>query len=65
MNDFPEHSDLGHDTLYADDDSETVSDHNPVALQEELQRQVESSTGWIQDNRMLCSGKKTFRYCNE
>ena len=54
MNDFPKHSELGHDILYADDDTETVSDPNPVALQEKLQRQVESSTGWIQDNRMLC-----------
>ena len=36
MNDFPEHSDLGHDILYADDDTEIVSDPNPVALQEKL-----------------------------
>ena len=60
MNDFPKHSELGHDILYADDDTETVSDPNPVALQEKLQRQVESSTGWIQDNIMLCSGEKNF-----
>ena len=59
MNDFPEHSDLGHDILYADDDTETVSDPNPEVLKEKLQRQVVSSTGWIQDNRMLCSGEKT------
>ena len=59
MNDFPEHSDLGHDVLYADDDTESVADPDPVALQEKLQSQVESSTNWIQDNKMLCSGEKT------
>ena len=59
MNDFPEHSDLGQDILYADDDTEIVSDPNPTVLQEKLQRQVERSTGWIQDNRMLCAGKNT------
>ena len=59
MNDFPEHSDLGHDILYADDDTENVSDSNPEVLQEKLQRQADSSTSWIQDNKMLCSGEKT------
>ena len=59
MNDFPEHSELGHDILYADDDTETVSDPKPEALQDKLQRQAESSTSWIQDNKMLCSGEKT------
>ena len=44
MNDFPKHSDLGHDILYVDDDTETISDPNTITIQE---RQVESSTGWI------------------
>ena len=47
MNDFPKHSDLGHDILYVDDDTETISDPNTVAVQGKLQRQVKSSTGWI------------------
>ena len=59
MNDFPEHSDLGQDVLYADDDTEIVSDRNPEVLEAKLQAQVDSSTSWIQDNRMLCSGDKT------
>ena len=59
MNDFPEHSDIGQDILYADDDTEIVSDPDPEALEEKLQRQANSSTRWIQDNKMLCSGEKT------
>jgi hypothetical protein len=56
---LPEHSDLGHDILYADDDTDNVSDSNPEVLQDKLQRQADSSTIWIQDNKMRCSGEKT------
>ena len=59
MNDFPEHSDLGQNVLYADDDTENVTDKNPDVLQEKLQKQANSSMQWIQDNAMLCSGEKT------
>ena len=59
MNDFPEHSDLGENILYADDDTENVSDRDPVRLQEKLQLQADSSVQWIRDNKMLCSGGKT------
>ena len=59
MNDFPEHSDLGQNVLYADDDTENVTDKNPDVLQEKLQKQADSSVQWIQDNKMLCSGDKT------
>ena len=59
MNDFPEHSDLGQSILYADDDTENVSDADPLALEEKLQHQADSATKWIQDNKMLCSGEKT------
>ena len=59
MNDFPEHSDLGQSILYADDDTENVSDADPQALEEKLQSQADSATQWIQDNKMLCSGEKT------
>ena len=52
-----EHSEAGHDILYADD--ECVSDPHPEALEEKLQAQADSSTSWIQDNKMLCSGDKT------
>jgi hypothetical protein len=59
MNDFPEHSDLGENILYADDDTENVSDKDPDILQEKLQKQADSSVQWIQDNKVLCSGDKT------
>ena len=59
MNDFPEHSDLGQNILYPDDDSENVTDKNPDDLQEKLQKQADSSVQLIQDNEMLHSGDKT------
>ena len=59
MNDFPEHSDLGQNILYADDDTENVTDKNADELQEKLQKQAESSVQWIRDNKMLVSGDKT------
>ena len=59
MNDFPEHCDTGESIMYADDDSEVVSDHDPNRLQAKLQCQANSATEWIQDNKMLCSGEKT------
>ena len=58
MNDFPDHSDLGQNILYADDDTEIVTDNDPEALAIKLQKQADSATGWIQDNKMLCSGEK-------
>ena len=59
MNDFPEHSNLGTDVLYADDDTGHVTAKDPEELQAKLQIYADSSTTWIQDNRMLCSGSKT------
>ena len=59
MNDFPEHSDLGENILYADDDTENVSDKDPDTLQNKIQKQADSSVQWIEDNKMLCSGGKT------
>ena len=59
MNDFPDHSDLGEDILYADDDSGQVTAKEPDELESKLQEFATSSTNWIQDNRMICSGEKT------
>ena len=59
MNDFPEHSDLGEGILYADDDTENVTDKDPNMLQEKLQIHGDSSVQWVTDNKMLCSGGKT------
>ena len=59
LNDFPDHSDLGEDVLYADDDSGHVQDKGPEVLQAKLQSFADSSTQWIQDNRMICLAAKT------
>ena len=59
MNDFPEHSDLGNDVMYADDDSGHVHAKDPEVLIQKLQEFADSSTRWIKDNRMVCSASKT------
>ena len=59
MNDFPENSDIGEDILYADDSTKIVIDEDPDILESKLQLQANSSTQWIRDNKMLCSGDKT------
>ena len=59
MNDFPENSEFGESVLYADDDTENVSDKNPDILEGKLQEKANLSTQWISDNKMVCSGDKT------
>ena len=59
MNDFPDHSDIGEDVLYADDDSGHVQAKDPEELEDKLQEFADSATNWIQDNRMICSAAKT------
>ena len=59
MNDFPENSPIGEAVLYADDSTEVVVDEDPELLESKLQMQASSSTQWIRDNKMLCSGEKT------
>jgi hypothetical protein len=62
QNDFPESTedeDLGESILYADDDTDTVSDKNPEQLQAKIQAKADYSTKWYEDNGMVCSGGKT------
>ena len=59
MNDFPAHSDIGQDVLYADDDSGQVSAIDAEGLLQKLQSFANSSVSWIQDNKMVCSASKT------
>ena len=59
MNDFPGNSEVGDDILYADDTTEVVADHDPDILELKIQAKANSSTQWIRDNKMLCSGDKT------
>ena len=59
MNDFPDNSDVGDDILYADDTTEVVADKDEETLETKIQSKAATSTQWISDNRMLCSGGKT------
>ena len=58
-NDFPDVREEGESVIYADDDTDTVSDTNPENLQAKIQREADLSTAWVKDNRLVCSGSKT------
>ena len=58
-NDFPDVREEGHSVLYADDDTDTVSDCDADKLQEKIQREANLSTEWVKDNKLVCSGSKT------
>ena len=58
-NDLPSSSTDSESILYADDDTITVSATNPGELKNKLQAEANSSTQWISDNKMVCSGEKT------
>ena len=58
-NDFPAVRNQGESVLYADDDTDNVSDINPLALQQKLQVEADLSTSWVRDNKLVCSGHKT------
>ena len=45
--------------MYADDDTENISDKDPDNLEVKLQEKANASTQWIADNMMACSGDKT------
>ena len=54
MNDFPEHSNLGQDVLYADDDSGHVTATEPEELISKLKAFADSSASLICDNGLFC-----------
>ena len=49
----------GESILYADDDTDNVSDIDLQRLQLKIQNEANASTAWVKDNRMVCSGTKT------
>ena len=59
FNDFPDVREDGDSVLYADDDTDTVSDSDADSLQARIQREANLSTAWVKDNRLVCSGSKT------
>ena len=58
-NDFPDVREDGESILYADDDTDNVSDIDLQRLQLKIQNEANASTAWVKDNRMVCSGTKT------
>ena len=58
-NDFPDVREQGSSVLYADDDTDNVSDSDPDILQQLIQREADLSTAWVNDNKLVCSGAKT------
>ena len=49
----------GESVLYADDDTDNVSDSHPRALEQKIQLEADLSTSWVRDNKLVCSGSKT------
>ena len=58
-NDFPDVRSTGSSILYADDDTDNVSDADPQALLHMIQMEANLSKSWVSDNKMICSGGKT------
>ena len=58
-NDYPASSVEGTSVLFADDDTDNVSDKNPMELKRKIQNEANRSTSWVKDNKMVCSGDKT------
>ena len=58
-NDFPDVRGNGSSILYADDDTDNVSDPSPYILEQKIQLEADKSTSWVHDNKLVCSGGKT------
>ena len=58
-NDFPDVRDEGTSVLYADDDTDSVRHSDPDILEQKIQNIANSSTSWVHDNKLVCSGAKT------
>ena len=58
-NDFPDVRCSGSSILYADDDTDNVSNADPHNLLQTIQTEANLSKSWVSDNKMICSGTKT------
>ena len=58
-NDFPACRSEGDSVMFVDDDSDVVSDPEPVPLLEKLQHEANLSCDWLKDNRMVVAGDKS------
>ena len=58
-NDFPACRSEGDSVMFVDDDSDVVSDPEPVQLLEKLQHEADLSCKWLKDNKMVVAGDKS------
>ena len=57
-NDFPASRVEGDSVLFVDDDTDCVSDADPVRLIVKMQQEADNSCDWLSDNRMCVAGQK-------
>ena len=58
-NDFPTVREDGSSVLYADDDTDNISEADPEILKAKIQTEADLSTEWVSENKLVCSGEKT------
>ena len=58
-NDFPACRTEGDSVMFVDDDSDVVSDPDPVQLLDKLQHEANLSCDWLKDNKMVVAGDKS------
>ena len=58
-NDFPDCHDEGDSVIYVDDDTDNVHAADPVQLQHIMQKEVNNSVSWLQDNQLCVAGDKS------
>ena len=58
-NEFPACRVEGESVLFVDDDTDVVSDPDPVQLMRKIQKEADLSCSWLKDNRMIVAGEKS------
>ena len=58
-NEFPACRVEGESVLFVDDDTDVVSDPDPVQLMRKIQKEADLSCSWLKDNRMTVAGEKS------
>ena len=58
-NDFPDCHEEGAGIIYVDDDTDSVHSNEPADLKIKIQKEVNNSVSWLQDNRLCVAGDKS------
>ena len=58
-NDFPACRSEGESVVFVDDDTDVVSETEPVELNQKIQKEADLSSAWLKDNRMSVAGEKS------